>query len=135
MKNILDNVIIQWTITLLLDNQEDLFTEYHTRFDCTINRNGKEYKFPYHCNLAYTQPTKESLLACLINDAEAYETNKTEDEAESVQYFADCFGYEKIGECLKAWKACKETSEAMKALFTDEEREEIRKELEEQGEM
>lgn len=68
-------------------NQENLFTPAHTKFDVTIEYNGMCYVTEYQCNTQYTEPTKESVMECLLSDCSCYE------ESADVEDFLFNFGY------------------------------------------
>lgn len=110
----------------MADEQNGLFTLSHTLFKCKIKVDGLQYTFPYQCNTAITEPNLMDCLSCLISDKFAYEDSR------DLIDFCNEFGYlEKAG--VDAYKACKKTAKALNRLFTEEELEEIQKELEEEG--
>ena len=59
----------------------------------------------------------------LLNDKSAY------DNCTDIDDFANEFGYEKVSECIKAYKGCEETSKGLDKLFTEEELEQLREEF------
>lgn len=131
INKILDYINISWVIS---ESKTDLFTPQHTKFDCLLKYKGKEYSFPYQCNRNYNRPGKFVLLACVFNDAGCYESCKiNDDDTENMQEFAIEFGYDtnNLKELFKAYKGCKDTYNALKKMFTDEERELIYEYLEE----
>ena len=101
------------------DDQTNLFTKYHTRFNCTIKYNKKSYKFKYQCNTMHDKPSLEDCMYALINDMSCFEY--CEDGFE----FMDEFGYDDIAKAKKDYKACERTSKALHRLFTSEELEEL----------
>ena len=100
------------------DKQEGLFTPYHTLFKCKIKYAGLSYTFNYQCNTAHMMPNLKDCLECVLLDADCYE-------------YSDNILDDDTKKCLKAFKACKRTYNAMHRLFTDSEIEELRKEIEE----
>ena len=99
------------------DNQDDLFSPMHTRFDCTITRGDKSFTFDYQCNTLYTEPEKSGCIECLLMDADAGDYE--------LEDFLEEFGYLTSGKSaldgIKAHKACKRTAKGLKKLFTNEE--------------
>ena len=88
--------------------------------------NGKYCQMVFHDNI-YNKSDKNDFIYCLLMDADAYNNSRDLDD------FADEFGYENIHECTAAYKACKAQAEKVKRLFTEQEVEELRNELEEAG--
>ena len=102
------------------DNQQDLFTPYHTRFDCAIQygTNCEPYKFDYQCNTAHTMPNIKDVMYSLLLDAWAY------DDAENVFEFAEELGYDitdDYDKITKMYDACRNTRNALHRMFTDAE--------------
>ena len=102
------------------ENQKDLFTPNHTRFDCAIKygTNCTPYKFDYQCNADYTTPNIKDIMYSLLLDAFAY------DDAEDIYDFCAELGYDYIEnheKVLSMYNACKKTSLAIHNMFTDEE--------------
>lgn len=95
-------------------------------YSVTLYYNGKRCGFTFHDNIR-NESDKNDFLYSLLMDADAY--NNTRD----IDDFASEFGYEKISECIRAYKACKAQAEKVKRLFTEEEVEAIYAELEEAG--
>ena len=111
------------------------FTSQHSKFSCVLYDNkNNDYNFIYQCNLNYTKPTDESILSCVISDAFCYRDCMVGDDDDNIQEFFNIFGYEKIKECLTAFKGCKKAYESIKKMLNDEEIEIIREYLEEIGE-
>lgn len=107
-------------------DQSGTFTKHHVRYCVTIKRqdNGKKLSFEYQCNRK-AKPNFKDCLYCYITDASAYEYC-----CDDIDEFASEIGYEKISDCLKAFKACKnayidliefcgntDSYEALKAYF------------------
>lgn len=101
------------------DDQTDLFTKGHTKFDCFIEYDNHAYGFNYQCNTAYTDVKKEDCISSLILDANAYE------DYNDIGEFLYEFGYtdnpKSISKGIKAYNACKDTFEMMHKIFSDEE--------------
>lgn len=91
-----------------------------------LSYNRKRCEFVFHDNYQ-NKSDKNDFLYSLLMDADAYNNTRDLDD------FASEFGYEKISECIRAYKACKAQAEKVKRLFTDEEVEAIYAELEEAG--
>lgn len=109
------------------DNQNELFTVYHTRFDCMIKYNGKQFSFPYQCNTTHSTPNLKACMECLLLDASGFEN------ATDILDFADEFGYDSyldIAKIRKIYKACERTYNRLHKMFTDAELETIQREIE-----
>lgn len=97
-----------------------------------IENNGKKARFTYHDSV-YNYEHKKAIdyndvLYCIISDARAYS------ETEDILDFYVEFGYEKnIDGCREAYKGCEDNYHKLNLLFTDEEINELEKELEEKG--
>ena len=115
-------------------NQNNNFTEYHTRFDCTLNYNNVTYNFDFQCNTDYTKPTKEVVLGCVLLDSRCYLDSKVyDDDIDNLEVFKDVFGYEDIKELLQAYKGCKNAYNHISKMFTKEEQEQLFDYLEKKG--
>lgn len=115
-------------------NQNDKFTEYHTRFDCTLNYNDVTYNFDFQCNTDYTKPTKEVVLSSVLSDSRCYLDSKiNDDDIDNLEEFKFLFGYENIKELLKAYNGCKNAYNHISKMFTQEEQEQLFDYLEEKG--
>lgn len=115
-------------------NQNDKFTEYHTRFDCTLNYNDVTYNFDFQCNTENTEPTKEVVLGSVLLDSRCYEECKVnDDDIDNLEVFNDLFGYMDIKELLKAYNGCKNAYNHISKMFTKEEQENLYDYLEEKG--
>lgn len=100
------------------ENQDELFSCKHRRYDCKIEYNGHRYSFEYQCNPNYKEPNLEDCLDSLLCDKSAY------DDTNGILDFCAEFGYlneDSIPKGKKAYNACKKTSKALNRLFTDEE--------------
>ena len=64
-----------------------------------------------------------NVMECLLLDKSAY------DSCRDIDDFQAEFGYDKVSECLKAYNVCKETSEALERIFTEEELEQLQEEF------
>lgn len=108
------------------DEQKNLFTKYHTLFKCMIKYNGKQYSFPYQCNIAHDEPNIDNVMYCLLLDASCYNNSR------SIEDFCNELGYdfyEDIEKAKKNYKACKRTYEALNRLFTSDELDTIEDEV------
>lgn len=111
------------------------FTPQHSKFSCVLYDNkGNDYCFSYQCNLNYTKPTEENILACVISDSNCYSDCIVGNDDDNLQEFFNMFGYEKIKEGLKAFKGCKKAYESIKKMLNNEEMEIIMEYLESIGE-
>lgn len=104
------------------EEQDNLFTPHHTKFDCAIQygTNCKPYKFTYQCNTAYTMPNIKDIMYSLLLDAWSYE------EARDIQDFANELGYDYFDEyerekLCRMYDECKRTFNALHKMFTDAE--------------
>lgn len=99
------------------------------KYNMELSFNGESYEFTYTDSvMAYRnceEPDFKNVMKCLLLDKSAY------DSCEDIDDFQGQFGYEKVSECLKAYNGCKETSEALDRVFTEEELEKLDEELEE----
>lgn len=102
------------------EEQDNLFTPYHTKFDCAIQygTNCKPYKFNYQCNTAHTMPNIKDVMYSLLLDAFAY------NDAKDIYDFCEVLGYDYIEDYEKVvsmYDACKKTSNALHNMFSDDE--------------
>lgn len=104
----LENINFSYIVS---ENQKDLFTPNHIRYNVEIEYLDKAYAFEYQCNPNYMPPTKEDCLVSLLLDADVYEN--TNDEFE----FADEYGYSDIKVAKAIYKACKKTYKAINDIF------------------
>ena len=110
------------------------FTEYHTRFNCTLNYNNVTYNFDFQCNTESTEPTKEVVLSSVLSDSRCYLDSKVSDnDIDNLEEFNDLFGYMNIKELLKAYDDCKNAYNHISKMFTKEEQENLYNYLEEKG--
>ena len=115
-------------------NQNNNFTEYHTRFDCTLNYNNVTYNFNFQCNTDYTKPTKEVVLSSVLLDSRYYLDSKVNDsDIDNLARFQALFGYEDIKDLWEAYKGCKNAYNHINKMFTKEEQEQLFDYLEEKG--
>ena len=100
---------------------------YCRKYFLELNYNNKKFSFPYtdsvmaYCN--GDKLDKMNALYCVLLDADAYDNSRDIDD------FSAEFGYEKISECLKAYRACEKTSEKMHEIFTNAELEQLHDEF------
>ena len=115
-------------------NQNNKFTEYHTRFDCTLNYNNVTYNFDFQCNTDYAKPTKEVVLGCVLSDSRCYINSKVSDnDIDNLAEFNDLFGYMNIKDLCEAYKGCKNAYNHINKMFTKEEQEKLYNYLEKKG--
>lgn len=113
------------------ENQTNLFTPHHTKFDCVIKygTNSKPFQFTYQCNTDYMMPNINDVMDSLLLDTYAY------DNCDSPSEMADEFGYdyyEDKNKVDKIWDACKRTANALHEMFSDDELSEIEREINEE---
>ena len=120
---IFDNIIFE-----VLDN--DIVNEgYGNRqmYEVELNYNGRTYTTYYTDSvMAYRNGEGidfKRVMECLLLDKSAY------DSCRDIDDFQAEFGYEKVSECLKAYNGCKETSEGLDRLFTEEELDQLQEEI------
>ena len=98
------------------------------KYEVELNYNGRTYTTYYTDSvMAYRNGEGidfKRVMECLLLDKSAY------DNCTDIDDFQAEFGYEKVSECLKAYNGCKETSEALDRIFTEEELEQLREEFE-----
>lgn len=115
-------------------NQNNKFTEYHTRFNCTLNYNNVTYNFGFQCNTDYTKPTKENVLSSVLSDSRCYLDSKVNDsDIDNLARFQALFGYEDIKDLWEAYKGCKNAYNHISKMFTKEEQEQLFDYLEKKG--
>ena len=111
-----------------LDN--DIVTDGYgnrQKYEVELNYNGKTYTTYYTDSVVAYRNGKnidfKQVMECLLLDKSAY------DSCTDIDDFQAEFGYEKVSECLKAYNGCKETSEGLERLFTEEELNQLQKEV------
>lgn len=103
-------------------NQENLFTKAHVKYDVTIEYNGISYTTEYQTT---QNVKKDDVIYCLLMDASSYEFTP------NLYDFLREFGYNNdIEQGVHAFEGCKQTFENLNIIFTTEELEKIREELE-----
>lgn len=131
LEKILNGINILWVKS---NSKKDLFTPDHTKFNCNMEYNGICYDFTYQCNLEYTKPNKNDLIACVISDAMCYEDCKiNDDDLENLENFRLLFGYENIKDLINVYRGCKNAYNHINKMFTKEEKDMLMKYFEEKG--
>ena len=97
------------------EDQTLRFTPSHIIYIVTFKYNNKTMDFDYQCNPKYGLPTKEECLNCVLSDAFGYE------DSMDILDFAYKFGYNNTEYTRRVYKGCKEMSEKIHNMFTDEE--------------
>ena len=101
---------------------------YCQKYEVELSYKGNSYITDYTDSIMAYRNGEEinfrNVMECLLLDKSAY------DSCTDIDDFQREFGYEKVSECLKAYNGCKETSEALDRMFTEEELEQLREELE-----
>lgn len=123
LKNIIDQIIFSYDES---ENQDELFTTNHIKYDVSITYNERTFTTTYQ---TAQDVKKDDVIYCLINDAMAYELTKDIDIF-AKEYYTDDVSIKKV---IKTFKACEYTSNMLHKIFTDEEIKEVQKELEERG--
>lgn len=124
LKNIIDKIEFNYKES---ENQENLFTSNHIKYDVSIAYKERTFTTAYQ---TAQDVKKDDVIYCLFMDMSAYDNTRDIDD------FAAALGYDdnaKFSEVLNAYNACKDTSYILHKIFTDEEIEEVQKELEERG--
>lgn len=97
------------------------------KYEVELNYKGNSY-ITYYTGSVMAYRNGEDIdfkrvMECLLLDKSAY------DSCTDIDDFRSEFGYEKVSECLKAYNGCKETSEALDRMFTEEELEQLEEEI------
>lgn len=129
LKNIIDKIEFNYNNS---ENQENLFTSNYIKYDVSITYKQRTFTTTYQIETAYQTAQdvkKDDVIYCIFSDMAAYDSTRDIDD------FANEFGYnnEKAIKVLRIYNACKDTSNILHKIFTNEEIEEIQKELEERG--
>lgn len=115
---ILDTIKFDYTYA---DNEQDkAWTPSHIVYDCTIKHNNKQYSFTYQCN-ENAEVKLADVMECLLLDANTF------NNCRNPYILMSEFGYDD----LNIYKACRRTYDALNRLFTTEELETLREEVEE----
>ena len=132
LEKLLNEISVLW---IKSNSKKDLFTPYHTKFNCNMEYNGICHDFTYQCNLQYTKPNKNDLIACVLSDARCYESCKiNDDDTENMQEFALELGYKNnLKELFKAYNGCKNAYNIIKLMFTEEEKNMLEEYFQEEG--
>lgn len=124
----MENKIFDKITFEVLDN--DIVNEGYgnrQKYEVELNYNGRTYTTHYTDSvMAYRNGEDldfRQVMECLLLDKSAY------DSCRDIDDFQAEFGYEKVSECLKAYNGCKETSEGLERLFTEEELEQLQEEI------
>lgn len=116
------------------DDQENLITKYHTKFDFTINYNNVCYTSQYQCNLNQLKAYKEYILHSVLYDAMCYEEcNTSDDSIENLENFRLLFGYENIKDLINVYRGCKNAYDHVTKMFTKNEKDMLIDYFEEKG--
>ena len=102
-----------------------MFSPNHTKFNCKIAYNDREYHSTYQCNVNYSDMNniKVDFLSCVFADMSCYDCSRDE------QDFASNLGYdywEDRTEVNRCFRACQRASERMNEMFNDEELESLK---------
>lgn len=126
MKEELKNIIDKINVTFKESNDKsDLITPQHRKYICEIANDKGGYLFTYQCNPNYTRPTKDGLIACVLNDARCYQDCLIGEKEDNMQEFANMFGYDDLKTLIKTFKGCKEASDKIGKMLTRQEQEDL----------
>ena len=103
----------------------------HYAYTATISVDGEEYRTTFHDSVAdfamgvsYPKGMTDSILECIVMDASSYE------EYPSLHDFLRAYGYEPGDrEGAKAWNSCREVSEYLQRVLSQEDIEELHETL------
>lgn len=123
VKNIIDKISFNYKES---ENQDNLFTSSHIKYNVSITYKERTFTTTYQ---TVQDVKKDDAICCIFSDMAAYDSTR------DISDFANEFGYnnEKVIKVLSVYNACKDTSYILHKIFTNEEIEEINKELEERG--
>ena len=109
------------------EEQDNLFTPHHTKFDCAIQygTNCEPYKFNYQCNTAYMMPNIKDIMYSLLLDAWSYDNTEDAYDCANELGFDMVEDYKKV---IDMYMNCKNTSIALHRMFTDAELEKLNEE-------
>ena len=102
------------------------------KYNLKLMYNGNSYNFTFHDSVnAYQHNTplnKKDVLYCVLSDMGCYESSRDMDD------FIYSFGYDEqdlktYKQGMKAYKACKKTSERLHEIFTNDELEKLQEEF------
>ena len=100
---------------------------YCKRYEVELSYKGKSYTTHFTDSvMAYRNGEEldfKDVMYCLLSDMSSYDT------CEDIDDFQANFGYEKASELLKAYNGCKETSEELKRIFSQEELDQLQEEF------
>lgn len=97
------------------EEQDNLLSPYHTKYEIEMSYNNKVRHFSYQCNTDFTKPNKKDCLYCLLSDMSMYESCRDIDD------FWKIGGFDKVSECLNAYESCWQESAKLHELFNDDE--------------
>lgn len=84
------------------------------RYSLLVKTEEGQERFAFHGSVAGyqegTEPKAKEVFEMVLSDAISYIN------AEGIDDFAECFGYEKVSKTLEAWKGCKKTADKLKKL-------------------
>lgn len=96
------------------DNQENLFSNSHVKFDITLGYDGRTEHFDYQCNPTYCEVRKEDFFECVLDDAYSYMN------FDDIFEFMEEFGYENPKVAKKIYNGCKQNYEKLVNLLGSE---------------
>ena len=122
-KNIIDKISFSYEES---ENQDNLFTSNHIKYDVSITYKERTFTTTYQ---TAQEVKKDDAIWCIFSDMECYDSTQDLETFASAFYTNDA----KVKEIITTFKACKDTSNILHKIFTNEEIEEVKKELEERG--
>ena len=113
------------------ENQNNLFTKEHTKFDVAIIADGVAFNTKYQCNQKYNKPTFENVMESLVADALFF------DYVVDIDEFVKEGGLlnDSVSATIESYKICGETSKFIHNVFSNEELEELNELIENHWEM
>ena len=80
------------------------------KYDIHVNTKYGSFSTNFYTRMGWNhEPTIDNVLSSLVLDATSYANNAVDDELQSIDNFADEFGYDKVSDALRAYKGCKKT--------------------------
>ena len=107
--------MILLTATEKAVSSNELISDMHTMFDCTLTYKGTSQTFPYQCSLCKSEPTVKDVLTSLFADMNYYE--QSPDEFMFLVDFCYNENRQNMLQGREAYKTCKETYSKLHKLF------------------
>ena len=120
LKNIIDKISFNYEES---ENQENLFTSNHIKYDVSITYKERTFTTTYQ---TAQEVKKDDVIWCIFSDMAAYDSTQDLETFASAYYTNDT----RAIEIIIAFRGCRDASNILHKIFTNEEIEEIEKELE-----